>query len=83
MTVKFAGVDDVKSITLTGDVLAAEDYDKWKAENSTPAIVKTPAAAATPVKSARFKPAVTTKAAPATPAKSLKAKKPAASTTKS
>jgi hypothetical protein len=33
LTVKFAGVDEVKSITISGDVLAAEDYDKWKVEN--------------------------------------------------
>ena len=33
LTVKFAGVDEVKSITISGDVLAAEDYDKWKLEN--------------------------------------------------
>ena len=34
MTVKFAGVDEVKSITLSGDVLAAEEYDKWVAEEA-------------------------------------------------
>lgn len=33
LTVKFAGVDETKSITITGDVLAAEDYDKWLVEN--------------------------------------------------
>ena len=33
LTVKFAGIDEMKSITLTGDVLSAEEYDKWKAEN--------------------------------------------------
>lgn len=33
LTVKFAGVDETKSITITGDVLSAEEYDKWKAEN--------------------------------------------------
>lgn len=33
LTVKFAGVDETKSITITGDVLAAEDYEKWAAEN--------------------------------------------------
>lgn len=33
LTVKFAGVDETKSITITGDVLTAEDYDKWIAEN--------------------------------------------------
>ncbi len=33
LTVKFSGVDELKSITITGDVLATEDYDKWVAEN--------------------------------------------------
>lgn len=33
LTVKFVGVDEVKSITITGDVLAAEDYEKWVQEN--------------------------------------------------
>lgn len=33
LTVKFAGIDEIKSITITGDVLTAEDYDKWKLEN--------------------------------------------------
>jgi Protein of unknown function (DUF1573) len=33
LTVKFSGVDETKSITITGDVLTAEDYDKWVAEN--------------------------------------------------
>lgn len=28
LTVKFAGFDEIKSITLTGDVLAADEYDK-------------------------------------------------------
>ena len=27
LTVKFAGVDELKSITITGDVLAAEEFD--------------------------------------------------------
>ena len=35
LTVKFAGVDEIKSITLTGDVLSAEEFDKWAAENDT------------------------------------------------
>lgn len=34
LTVKFAGVDEVKSITLSGDVLSAEEYDKWALENN-------------------------------------------------
>lgn len=33
LTVKFAGVDELKSITITGDVLAAEEFDKWAADN--------------------------------------------------
>jgi hypothetical protein len=33
LTVKFAGVDEIKSITISGDVLSVEDYDKWAAEN--------------------------------------------------
>ena len=28
LTVKFAGIDEIKSITFTGDVLAADEYDK-------------------------------------------------------
>ena len=48
LTVKFAGVDEMKSITLTGDVLSAEDYDKWVAEND--AKKKAEAAAVVPVK---------------------------------
>ncbi len=34
LTVKFAGVDEMKSITITGDVLATEEYDKWAAEEA-------------------------------------------------
>lgn len=33
LTVKFAGVDELKSITISGDVLVAEEYDKIVAEN--------------------------------------------------
>src|SRR5476651_1790474 len=32
LTVKFAGINEIKSITLTGTVLIAADYDAWKAE---------------------------------------------------
>ena len=39
LTVKFAGIDEMKSITFTGDVLAAEEFGKAK-----------PAAAAAPAK---------------------------------
>jgi len=30
LTVKFAGIDEIKSITLTGDVVPAEEFDKMK-----------------------------------------------------
>lgn len=33
LTVKFAGVDEIKNIKIVGDVLSAEDYDKWAMEN--------------------------------------------------
>jgi hypothetical protein len=32
LTVKFAGIDEIKSITLTGDVVSAEEFDKAKPE---------------------------------------------------
>lgn len=35
LTVKFAGVDEIKQIKISGDVLSAEDFDKWTAENDT------------------------------------------------
>jgi len=35
LTVKFAGVDEMKSITFTGEVLAAEQFDKDKAAGTT------------------------------------------------
>ena len=63
LTVKFAGADDIKNIVITGEVLAAEDYDKWKAEN--------PAAPATMVKAQPVTPAV---AKPATTIAPVKAK---------
>lgn len=34
LTVKFAGVDEMKSITLTGEVKSAEEYAKWEVENA-------------------------------------------------
>ncbi len=46
LTVKFAGIDEMKSITLTGDVVSAEEFDKLKPE------VKS-ATVATPVKAAK------------------------------
>ena len=33
LTVKFAGIDEAKSITLTGEVKSADDFAKWEAEN--------------------------------------------------
>ena len=38
LTVKFAGVDEIKSINLSGEVLDPTAYDKWVAEN--PAVPK-------------------------------------------
>ncbi len=55
LSVKFAGVDALVSITITGDVLAAEDYDKWVAEND--AKKKADAAATPAIKAAPAKPA--------------------------
>lgn len=34
LTVKFAGVDEMKSITFTGDVVAADEADKAKMDNA-------------------------------------------------
>jgi hypothetical protein len=45
LTVKFAGIDEMKSITLTGDVVSAEEFDKMKPEAKSQ-----PAAAAKQVK---------------------------------
>lgn len=53
LTVKFAGVDEMKSITITGDVLTAEEYDKWAAENE--AKKKTEATGAKPATAAKSK----------------------------
>jgi hypothetical protein len=51
LTVKFAGADDIKNIVISGDVLAAEEYDKWKtAQPAAPAIAAQPAI--TPAKAA-------------------------------
>ncbi len=50
LTVKFAGIDEVKSITLTGEVLSADDYSKWESENATKVKVDTkPVVATKPV----------------------------------
>jgi hypothetical protein len=47
LTVKFAGIDEIKSITLTGDVVAAEEFDKAKPD--TKESVAAPAPTAKPV----------------------------------
>ena len=59
LTVKFAGADDMKSITIKGEVLNADDFAKFKA--TTPA-----AAVATPVMATTSTTTTTT----ATPVKS-------------
>ncbi|MGG9961057.1 DUF1573 domain-containing protein [Ferruginibacter sp. SUN106] len=82
LTVKFAGADDIKNIVISGDVLAAEEYDKWKMENPAPALVKAapvaPAAkvvtTAVPVK-AKSATVKSVKAKPATSAKTATASK--------
>ena len=53
LTVKFAGVDEMKSITFTGDVLTAEEFDKIKA--TAPVEAKEVAAPAKVVKKAKAK----------------------------
>lgn len=64
MTVKFAGADDMKSITIKGEVLSAEDYAKVKgttAPSSTMAAATVKPAAtpvATPKKATKAKTAV-------------------------
>ncbi len=40
LTVKFAGVDEIKSINLAGEVLESTAYDKWLANNKTSIKVK-------------------------------------------
>ena len=42
LTVKFAGVNEMKTITLRGEVLAAADYDKWKAAADSAAAAQQP-----------------------------------------
>ena len=53
LTVKFAGVDEIKTITITGDVLSAEDYDKWALENEVKKKAETPVTPAKPVKATK------------------------------
>ena len=47
LTVKFAGIDEMKQITFVGDVIAAEEYDKAKLTESKPATAPAAAPAAT------------------------------------
>jgi hypothetical protein len=67
LTVKFAGVDEVKSITIKGQVMTAEEYAKLNGE-PVPATIDANAAVKTAVEPVKAEPAVK----PAT------AKKPAA-----
>lgn len=64
LTVKFAGVDEIKNIIIKGEVLSTEDYAKWqsetpasvvKAETPVPFVVKPAAAVAVPVKAKTVK----------------------------
>ena len=56
LTVKFAGVDEIKSITFTGDVLSPEDFDKAKTAAPAAAVI-----APAKVKSTKTKKVKTTK----------------------
>lgn len=40
MTVKFAGIDEMKSIMITGDVLTAEDFEKLTVKSKSPTSTK-------------------------------------------
>mgnify|MGYP003340750263 CR=1 FL=1 len=65
LTVKFAGTDEVKSITIKGQVFSAEEYDKAKEDPaSVPSAAQAKPAPATKVESVKETPAAT----PATPA---------------
>jgi hypothetical protein len=63
LTVKFAGINEMKTITLKGDVLAAADYDKWKADADAKAAAD--AAAAAPKKGKKKKTTTTNAVTPA------------------
>lgn len=52
MTVKFAGYDEMRSITISGEVLSPEDYDKWVVENEAKKKAENPAVAK-PVKNSK------------------------------
>ena len=73
LTVKFAGVDEIKNIIITGDVLDVDTYAKWQAENPAP-LVK-----AEPVPVFKAVPMATK----AKPAKTAKTKKTVSLATKS
>lgn len=66
LTVKFAGVDELKSITIKGEVLSADDFAKLPAAVA-PAAAAAPAAAVAPVKTT-----VKSKKAVVAPAKKTK-----------
>lgn len=68
LTVKFAGVDEIKSITIKGEVLSKEDYAKLNGGTTAPAAEKAPAPATST--DAKAKPVVKeeTKSAKAKPA---------------
>ena len=65
LTVKFAGVDEVKSITIKGEVLNADDYAKiapaaeTKSDKMVTADTKTKATGKTPAQKLKAKPAKT------------------------
>lgn len=59
LTVKFAGVDELKTITIKGEVLTTEDYAKYK--SSKPADVKTTGAVNTKTNQAKQPKASTAK----------------------
>lgn len=54
LTVKFAGVDEIKSITIKGEVLSKDDYAKLNGGTTAPAAEKAPA----PASDAKAKPVV-------------------------
>lgn len=51
MSVKFAGVDELKSITITGDVLNPDEYEKWASTQTKSATDAAPVKIATSSKS--------------------------------
>ena len=54
ITVKYAGIEDIKSITFTGDVIPAADFDKAAAEaKAAPVVAPAAAKAAAPVKATK------------------------------